>query len=342
MVIHRSVVPVRPVRRTRARRLHPRRAGRFRAGTGLSAWLVAALCGCGSSTGVEGQDPGPDPEAPPAEALLVESFDDGDLAARGWFDNTRLTITTAEARSGSGSLAIRFPRGAKVPTFGGAARVSFPETPSVYVAFWVKYAPEWVGSGRTFHPHVLYMLTNQDDPWIGPSRTRLTAYIEHNYQGGIVPKLGIQDAANIDEARAGQNLVGVTESRAAAGCNGDADGYATTCFRVGQGWSNGKFWTADRARLTEGSGPTGKSAWHFVEVYLELNSVQGGVGWPDGVARYWLDGTLVIDRTGVLFRTGAHPAMAFRTLLVAPFIGPGSPVDQTMWIDELRVAARRP
>ncbi len=39
----------------------------------------------------------------------------------------------------------------------------------------------------------------------------------------------------------------------------------------------------------------------------------------------------------ILFRTGAHPSMLVDQLMMLPYIGDGSPVDQTMFIDELRV-----
>ncbi len=56
------------------------------------------------------------------------------------------------------------------------------------------------------------------------------------------------------------------------------------------------------------------------------------------MVRYWFDGQLVIEHANVLLRTGAHPNMKFNQLLIAPYIGDGSPVDQTMWVDNLTVA----
>ena len=80
----------------------------------------------------------------------------------------------------------------------------------------------------------------------------------------------------------------------------------------------------------------------FVEAFFQLNSIQNGIGQPDGIARYWLDGQLIIDVTDTYLRTGAHPTMAFMELLIAPYIGgAGSPVAQTMWIDDLTVGDRR-
>jgi hypothetical protein len=58
--------------------------------------------------------------------------------------------------------------------------------------------------------------------------------------------------------------------------------------------------------------------------------------------RYWFDGNLVIDHSSVVLRTGAHPTMKFNQLFLGPYIGDGSPVDQTFWIDDLIVATARP
>jgi hypothetical protein len=94
-------------------------------------------------------------------------------------------------------------------------------------------------------------------------------------------------------------------------------------------------WNSPTARLA-------RNAWQRVEVYAQLNSVVGGIGQTDGVLKYWLDGALIIDRSNVIFRTGANPSMAFNQFVMAPYIGDGSPVDQRFWIDDLTVATSRP
>ena len=143
------------------------------------------------------------------------------------------------------------------------------------------------------------------------------------------------DAANIDANNIGVDLTGVTENRAAGGCNGNGDVYATDCYSAGGGeWGNNKVWSADGPFIT-------RNEWHFVEAYFQLNTIENGIGIPNGVARYWLDGVLALDIQGVLFRTGAHPTMRFRQFVFAPYIGDGSPVTQTMWVDDIRVANRR-
>jgi uncharacterized protein YjdB len=58
--------------------------------------------------------------------------------------------------------------------------------------------------------------------------------------------------------------------------------------------------------------------------------------------QYWFNGTLVLDRHDILFRTGARPSINFHQFLIAPYIGDRSPADQYMWIDDLLVATGIP
>ncbi len=92
--------------------------------------------------------------------------------------------------------------------------------------------------------------------------------------------------------------------------------------------------------FTDEPGPRYKNDWHFIEVYLQMNSA---VGVADGIVQHWFDGTLVSDVRDVEFRVEAdHDDMLFNQLLVGPYIGDGSPATQTMWIDDLTVASSRP
>ena len=74
---------------------------------------------------------------------------------------------------------------------------------------------------------------------------------------------------------------------------------------------------------------------------LRERMIVGGKGVNDGIVQYWFDGRPVIDRHDVLLRTGANPTMQFNQLVIAPYIGDGSPVAQSMWIDDLTVATGR-
>jgi len=271
-----------------------------------------------------------------------EGFEDTNVVARGWFGNTSFTITGTEAYSGSSSLEMRYRRGADVPEFGGGSRKLFTATQSLYVSYRVKYSTNWIGSGLPYHPHEFTVLTNEDDQWVGPTNTRLTILIEHNYQAGILPKVSMSDQVNIDQSQIGVDLTGVTENRAVSGCNGNADGYASACYDQGGGvYTNNKELFGTGVALTADPGPNNQNDWHFVEVFLQLNSVVGGIGQADGIIQYWMDGVPFIDADDVFFRTGQYPDMGFFEFMIAPYIGAGSPVDQTFWIDDLVVGNRR-
>ncbi len=305
--------------------------------------FIVAVVSCQQPSAAPAVPP-PPPPPPGATILVQETFEDQAFAARGWYDNVAMTTTTAQHIPGSTrALEVHFTLGATTPTWGGAARHLFTATESVYLSYWVKYSANWVGSGQPYHPHEFLFLTNEDDAYIGPSATHLTTYVEHSYQNGGIPVLQLQDGLNIDQTRILQDLTALTESRAAAGCNGNADGYATGCYNSGGGvFDNEKKFAAAQPSFLPDPGPGYKGDWHLVEAYFQLNSIQSGKGVPDGIVRYWFDGQLVIEHTNVLLRTGAHANMKFNQFMIAPYIGDGSPVDQTMWVDDLTVATGRP
>ncbi len=266
--------------------------------------------------------------------LFKEDFEDTGFTSRGWYDNTNLHLSISEHISESMSSAeFHFSQSDKTPLSGNAIRRKFTETDEVYVSYFVKYSANWEGSNKPFHPHEFYLLTNVDEDWTGPSSTHLTAYIEQN-EG--VSLLSIQDAQNIDESNIGVDLTHVTEKRAVAGCNGDGD-----CYQAGAAHNNGKQWKADNICFQDEPGKYYKNDWHFVEAYFKLNSISGGKGVADGQLKYWYDGNLIIDHNDVIMRTAQHPDMKFNQFLIGPFIGVGSPVDQTFWIDNLTVATSR-
>src|SRR5437879_3614015 len=280
---------------------------------------------------------------PPAGTLLFqENFEDNAFASRGWYDNASLVTTTAQhLPTGTSAAEMHFTVGSTIPVQGGSARHLFPATSTLYVSYWVKYSSNWAGSGHPYHPHEFLILSDQDGDWDGPSVNWLTTYIEDNYQNGGIPRLALQDnkAINTSFGAPPINLVGVTESRSVAGCNGVMEAsVVTTCFNMPP-WYNDKELSAPQVWFQPTAGSPGyKGDWNHVEVYLQVNSVLGGVGVADGVMQYWFNGTLAIDRHDVLFRTGARPTIQFHQFLIAPYIGDGSPVDQYMWIDDLTVA----
>jgi hypothetical protein len=272
--------------------------------------------------------------------FFEELFEDNNFSDRGWYDNKNLTLSNKEHIPGSkSSVKFHFKKGAKTPASGSAIRHKFPETKSVYISYYVKYSKNWEGSNKSYHPHEMYLLTNKDGEWTGPAYTHLTAYIEQN-EGE--PLLAIQDGKNIDEAKINVDLTGKTENRAVTGCNGNSDGTGKSqCYRVGNVHWNGKNWRAGSIYFSDLPGDKYKNDWHFVEAFFRLNSIIDGKGVADGAVKYWFDGKLIISHENILLRTGMHPNMRFNQFLVGPWIGDGSPVEQTMWIDNLTVARNR-
>jgi hypothetical protein len=294
--------------------------------TGTSAITVTAMSG-GSGT-----------------ILFQESFEDANLSSRNWYDNTSVLLSTAE-HTGTGSTSsaqYHFLAGATTPTTGGAQRHKFTASNSVYISYNLKYTANWVGSNQLYHPHEIYVMSSMDGDYDGPSNAWMTLYLEHSYQNGGKPRLMMQDnkAVNSTLGTPPYNLVGVTENRSTGGCNGMAEtNMSSECFMQGY-WFNDKS-IIGPVVLQPAPGPGYKNDWNFVEAYFQLNTVVGGIGQADGVMQYWFNGTLIIDRHDILYRTGARPNLQFNQFLIAPYIGDGSPVDQSMFIDNLTVATGR-
>ncbi|OGU13264.1 MAG: hypothetical protein A2X61_03740 [Ignavibacteria bacterium GWB2_35_12] len=268
-----------------------------------------------------------------------ESFDDENYSKRGWYDEPNFYLDSTDFIGNSGSSAkFTFLQGDRTPKAGG--RIQFTPSDEVYLSYWVKYSTNYIGSQKLYHPHEFNFTTTEDHQYVGPAYTHLTTYIEHN---NGKPILAIQDGDNVDENNIGVELSGITENRSIAGCNGTSDIYpAGDCYLNGANHWNDKQWKASTNYFSDSIGPYYKNDWHFIEAYFKLNSIQNGKGIPDGVIRYWYDGTLIIDAPNAALRTGEFPNMKFNQFLILPYIGDGSPVEQTMWVDELTVASSRP
>jgi len=282
------------------------------------------------------------PEQPTAPTLLfTEDFEDANFASRSWYDNINLNLSTTEHVEGSSSsLEFRFLQGASSPTSGAAIRKKIDESEEVYISYYVKYSSNWEGSNVSTHPHEFYLLTNLNGDWDSLAYTHFTFYVEQN-EG--VPVMGIQDSQNINTSQVGNNLTTITENRGVAGCNGDSDGYGNgDCYSIGNGnYKNGKLWRAGGVYFRDTFGEYYKNDWHHVEAYIKLNTISNGIAAKDAQLKYWFDGELVMNLEDVVLRTGQHPNMKFNQFVIAPYMG-SSPVDQTLWIDNLSVATSPP
>jgi hypothetical protein len=279
--------------------------------------------------------------------LFEEPFDDAAFESRGWYDGSAGDIDTIEHIPGSASSwRCDFAAGASSCTNGKPARHLFTDSETVYLSFHLKFGAGWVGSGQPYHPHMFHFVNNLDDDYIGPSHSFLTTYIE---VVGNRPLIALQDSKNVDLGcilRNDDTFVGCngdfatypfTEARSACACNGlagDLDG--RDCFPNGDGtWYSSRSWRPAADYFTDG-------AWHFVEVYFAMNSVADGIAIPDGKIRWVYDGQTIISHDAILLRTGAHATLAFNQFDVLPYIGDGSPIEQSFWVDDLTVATARP
>ena len=278
--------------------------------------------------------------------LFQENFQDAAFGARGWYDNPDMTITSAQRMTGTTSaLEIHFTHGATGPTWGGSARHLFQPTPTLYISYWVKYSDNWVGSGSLDHPHEFYVLSDLDGQYAPLADDWLTTYIETNFVNGAgTPRVSLQDnlAINLGYGAVPNDLIGVTENRSVSGCNGVMETRLFSECSGGGTYNDKQFNRGGAATFQAQPGAGYKGNWNHVEAYFQMNSVLSGVGRPDGIVQYWFNGALVIDRHDVLFRTGARATLTFAQLVIGPYIGSGSPVDQYMWVDNLTVATARP
>ena len=174
--------------------------------------------------------------------------------------------------------------------------------------FFLKLSPGWRWTGRAYHPHLINILTTENDRNHGPAASHLTLYIEPQ-EGRL--RLAAQDIQNRDKPH------GLTQGPLRGGYN------ATT-------------YDSEEELFTD-------DAWHCVEAQFRLNSLDLERDRPnaDGIGA-WFDGKLVVERTDVILRSTDFPDMKFNQFLLAPYFGPGLlPREQTLWIDELTVGTER-
>lgn len=291
----------------------------------------------------------------PPTILLTEEFDNASLAARGWYDNAGSDIITSDFAGGGGCLRAAFALTSTQPTWN-ILRHLFTASPTVYLSYWVKYSSNWVGSGQTYHPHEFHFLTNLDADFDGLSDNYLTTYIEHNYQSGGIPLLAFQDNRDINTGAnvfrtgggtiSGTDVVANTETRSVSGANGGVENgwtWASFAFGTAVGYYNNKQLLSPAGVAFQPSPGAGyKNNWNLVEAFFAMNSIQGGIAQSDGIVRYWFNQMLLIDRTDIIMRTGAHPTLQFHQLAIAPYIGDGSPATQNVLYDHLTVQTARP
>lgn len=242
--------------------------------------------------------------------FFQEGFDDARLLARGWYDGSRFTISQERTRVGAGCIEYSWRPGGTTPAGSSGLRRVFTPSDSIYLGFHLRLSRNWRWTGRAYHPHLAHFMTTENGRFHGPAASRLTVYVEP-WEGRL--RLAAQDIQNRDAPH------GLTQGPL-------------------RGGYNGRFFDSREVVFAD-------DAWHFVEAYFQLNSLDLKADRPnaDGVVRGWVDGEQVIERTDLILRSTDWPGMKFNQFLLTPYFGPGLlPHAQTLWIDELSVGPRRP
>ncbi len=270
------------------------------------------------------------------QILFKENFDDSDLISKGWYDDVNPVLSVNEHIENSvSSIEYTFLTGDTVPVGGTAMRHLFEETDSVYISFYIKYSKNWQGSKSYSGASGIALLTNKDTEWAGPGYNSFSVHVQ---QDSGKPIVYMNDAKNIDESNIDVDLTDITEYRAVAGCNGDCDGYGVgECYQGSTYHSNYKPFKKENTYFQDNPGKYYKNDWHFIEMYLKLNSISNNKGVADGIIKYWYDEELIMHYDHVMFRTAEHADMKINQIIMAPYIGT-SPVDQSYWIDNLTIA----
>jgi hypothetical protein len=248
------------------------------------------------------------PDKRPEGVLFSESFENADLAKRGWYDGTRFRIAGG-ARAGKGCIEYEWTDGQSNVQGSSPVRRLFEPTDQVAIRYYLKLSKGWGWSGRNYHPHLTHFLTTENTKWHGPAASHLTLYIEP-VAGKL--RLAAQDIQNADMPH------GLTQGPI-------------------KGGYNGKFYDSEDVLFND-------DQWHCVEAYFKLNTLDLANDRPnrDGIVRGWFDGRLVVDRSDVVLRSTDFPKMKFNQFLMAPYFGPGLlPHAQKLWIDELAVGRKR-
>ena len=246
---------------------------------------------------------------PSSGVLFTESFDDDQLLSRGMYDGRNFRISSTDAYAGSGCIEFRWKDGDTRPSPSSGFRRLFPPRDEVYLRFYLKLSPNWGWSGRSYHPHLINLMTTENSKYHGPAASHLTLYVEP-MNGKL--RLAATDIQNKDAPH------GLTQGPL-------------------RGGYNAKLYDSKEVLFDD-------AEWHLVEAIFKLNSLDRENDKPnaDGVLRGWFDGELVIERTDVVFRSTDFPEMQLNQFLLLPYFGTGLlPHAQTLWIDELAVGTRR-
>jgi len=277
-----------------------------------------------------------------AETLFMESFENSDFLSRDWYDNTNHGTIVPGGKTGN-CLQWAWTAGQTTPVNGGALRKKFAPTEALYVSIYVKFQPAWRGSQKPYHPHILLFPSNLDGDYCPLANNYLNTYLEFISDMAspyaIRISAAIQDSlrVNVNYGSPPNNLTETTENRSVAHCNGckaGADCGMGICYNGG-GWYSAYAWRSSNYAVP-------RDQWVHIEAYFRMNTIRSNAGQADGVMQMWTDGMKVFDLRRVIYRTKQDETKKWAQFVLAPYIGDGSPISQTMWLDELTVGTESP
>jgi len=277
------------------------------------------------------------------KTVLEELFNDDDFSVRGWIDGYMNNIIEDEERGPVGMWA--WNEGDKTPkNFSSMRKDLGRDYEKLFIKYYVKYDDDWIGSQKNYHPHLIAIRSNYDFFILGEYGGGANAYLTVYFDSWVNPKnnkihpwFQLQDSRNInyDYGMPPQNIADKTEYRSVGGCNGCLNGQDCgtndTCFNISNNyWYSAREWVIEDIYYL-------RDKWIKEEYYIEMNSIKNGKGIPDGILKIWHDDKLIFKSANMLFRTGKYPDMSFRQIGFFPYIGDGSPVHQSMFIDNLKI-----
>jgi len=294
--------------------------------------------------------------------LFTENFEDASFSLRDWYGGTTTgTLETSGCYNGN-CAKWTWATGGTLPTNGDTLRKTFKNTAKtavaptdkLYVSFYAKFQSGWRGSGVGWHPLLLMFPSNLD---VGTSLNNDTyPSLEDNYLQTYVqllsdttltsgnylirPQIALQDAlrTNTSNGTVPNNLTTNTENRSANFCNTPipAGAFSGDCYNDGVAWNSTNTWKSSLS--------INDAAWHKIEVFMRMNTVTGSPakGNQDGIMQVWVDGVLYLDYSNILYRTAQDATKKWAGVVISPKIGVGSPIDQSMWIDDLTVGTDAP
>jgi hypothetical protein len=240
--------------------------------------------------------------------LISETFDDEQLANRGWYDGDSCRLNKDSFR-GTGCIEYEWIKGVQLAQGSSPRRHLFTPNEEVYIRFYLRLSKDWQWTRVNWHPHLTHFMTTENSEFHGPAASHLTLYVEP-VNGRL--RLAATDIQN-------ENMPhGLTQGPLKGGYNGMLYDSKDQLFN--------------------------DDKWHCIEAYFRLNTLDLKGDKPDrnGVVRGWFDGKLVIDKTDVILRSTDFPDMKINQFLMAPYFGPGLlDNSQNLWIDELVVSAKR-